>query len=78
MSSIDCLPKQVVPDDIDIGFYADSDEEGDIEELAESPERYQPGLYYPICIGEVLIQRYRIEHKISHGGLSVVWMAYDM
>lgn len=39
---------------------------------------YQPGMYYPICLGEMLAERFRIEHKISHGGFSTVWMAYDI
>lgn len=35
-------------------------------------------VFYPIRIGEVLNQRYRIDHKIGHGGFSTVWMAYDL
>ncbi|WEW61765.1 hypothetical protein PRK78_007259 [Emydomyces testavorans] len=52
----------------DYGDFVDSDDEFEIEESAEPLERYhQPGLYYPICIGEVLAQTYRIEHKLGHG-----------
>ena len=28
-------------------------------------------------IGQVLDQRYCIEHKLGHGGFSTVWMAHD-
>lgn len=65
-------------DTLDCGDFADSEDECEVEESAESIERYQPGQYYPICIGELLAQRYRIEHKLGHGGFSTVWMAYDI
>lgn len=61
----------------DRGDFADSDGEDDIEEGAENIDRYFEGLYYPICIGEILSGRYRIIHKLGHGGFSTVWMAYD-
>ena len=60
------------------GDFVDSDDECDVEDAAEPAERYDEGLYYPICIGEVLVDRYRIEHKLGHGGFSTVWMAHDM
>ncbi|KAH7466718.1 hypothetical protein FOMA001_g15888 [Fusarium oxysporum f. sp. matthiolae] len=50
------------------GDFVDSDDEGDVEDASEPTERYKEGLYYPICIGEVLSNRYRIEHKLGHGG----------
>jgi serine/threonine protein kinase len=56
----------------------DSDNEGEVEDAPEPVERYKQGLYYTICIGEVLAMRYRIEYKLGHGGFSTVWMAYDM
>ncbi|KAF5656301.1 CMGC kinase [Fusarium circinatum] len=61
----------------DWGDYADSDDEYDVEEASENPQRYVEGLYYPICIGETLANQYRVEHKLGHGGFSTVWMAYD-
>ncbi|RKL18486.1 hypothetical protein BFJ70_g14357 [Fusarium oxysporum] len=60
------------------GDFVDSDCEIDVEDSCEPIDRYEEGLYYPICIGDVLARRYRIEHKLGHGGFSTVWMAYDM
>ncbi|TVY92213.1 putative serine/threonine-protein kinase [Lachnellula willkommii] len=63
----------------DYGDFVCSDDEFEVEDLAEPRERYFQGLpYYPICIGDVLDQRYRIEHKLGHGGYSTVWVAHDM
>ncbi|KAM0425763.1 hypothetical protein ACHAPT_009013 [Fusarium lateritium] len=53
------------------GDFVDSDGEGDIEDASEPPERYEQGLYYPVCIGEVLADRYRIEHKLGHGDIAL-------
>src|ERR1700712_5562700 len=63
-----------------IGYDTDEENERwDIEDHSEPIERYR-GLsqYYPVCVGEVLVQRYRIEHKLGHGGFSTVWMAHDI
>ncbi|KAF5554103.1 CMGC kinase [Fusarium phyllophilum] len=65
-------------DIIDAGDFVDSDDEFEVEEVSEKPQRYLEGLYYPICIGETLANQYRIEHKLGHGGFSTVWMAYDV
>ncbi|KAF5533969.1 CMGC kinase [Fusarium napiforme] len=65
-------------DIIDGGEFVDSDDEFEVEEVSENPQRYLEGLYYPICIGETLANQYRIEHKLGHGGFSTVWMAYDI
>lgn len=62
----------------DYGEFVDSDGEGDVEDVSEPVERYSQGLYYPVCIGEVLAERYRIEHKLGWGGYSTVWMAHDV
>lgn len=63
----------------DWGDIVDSDDEHELEESAEPIERYFfSGLYYPICIGQVLDQRYRIEHKFGLGGFSTVWMAHGI
>lgn len=44
---------------------------------AESLEKYAPGGYHPIMIGDMLHKRYRIVHKLGHGGYSTVWLARD-
>jgi serine/threonine protein kinase len=63
----------------DCGDIVNSDDEEDVEENAEPLLLYfQQPFYYPICIGNVLAQRYRIEHKLGHGGFSTVWMAHDI
>ncbi|EWY99945.1 CMGC protein kinase [Fusarium oxysporum NRRL 32931] len=62
----------------DGGDFVDSDDEFEVEEVSEDPQRYLEGLYYPIHIGETLANQYRIEHKLGHGGFSTVWMAYDI
>ncbi|KAE9378586.1 kinase domain-containing protein [Stipitochalara longipes BDJ] len=64
---------------LDCGSYVDSDDEVNIEDEAEAIEQYfSEAPYFPVLIGQVLNQRYRIEHKLGHGGFSTVWMAYDM
>lgn len=63
----------------DCGDFVDSDDEYDVEEKAEPLERYTFGrLYCPIRIGQLLVQTYRIEHKLGHGGFSTFWMAHDI
>ncbi|VTT73303.1 unnamed protein product [Fusarium fujikuroi] len=67
-----------IPCEPDGGDFADSDDEFEVEQVSENRQRYLEGFYYPICIGETLADRYRIEHKLGYGGFSTVWMAYDM
>ncbi|ATY58657.1 CMGC kinase [Cordyceps militaris] len=62
----------------DCGSFVSSDEGGDIEYLSEPIERYTDGIYYPICIGDVLADTYRIVHKLGWGGFSTVWMAHNI
>ncbi|TVY13589.1 Serine/threonine-protein kinase SRPK [Lachnellula arida] len=66
----------------DCGDLVDSDNEEEVDDLEKNAEPllsyFQPLFYYPICIGNVLAQRYRIEHKLGHGGFSTVWMAHDI
>ena len=70
-------------DPTDFGdFVKDEDEELDLEELVEPWHRYDPQdnqyVLYPIRLGEVLNERYRVEHKLGFGGGSTVWMAFDL
>jgi serine/threonine protein kinase len=66
----------------DCGDFVNSDNEEEVENLEENAEPlllyFQQPYYYPICIGNVLAQRYRIEHKLGHGGFSTIWMAHDI
>lgn len=44
---------------------------------AEAIERYGPGGYHPVMIGDVLHNRYQIVDKLGFGGYSTVWLAQD-
>ncbi|KAL4734485.1 kinase-like protein [Aspergillus similis] len=58
------------------------DEEIELEEVVEPWDKYDrkatPNVFYPICLGDVLNERYLVEHKIGAGGFSTVWMALDL
>ncbi|RAH71180.1 kinase-like protein [Aspergillus aculeatinus CBS 121060] len=43
----------------------------------ERLERYQPGGYHPIQIGDQFHGRYRVIHKLGHGSYSTMWVAQD-
>ncbi|RMZ42816.1 protein kinase domain protein [Aspergillus flavus] len=43
----------------------------------ESLEKYKPGGYHPITIGDMLQGRYHIVDKLGFGGYSTVWLAHD-
>lgn len=66
----------------DFGDFADSDNDIDVEESSEPWENYDTSttthVFYPIYVGEILNERYRVEHKIGYGASSTVWMAYDL
>jgi serine/threonine protein kinase len=62
----------------DHGDFVGSDEEDTFDAYTESLGRYRLGLCYPICIGDVLKDTYRIEHKLGHGDFSTVWLAHDI
>jgi hypothetical protein len=36
------------------------------------------GLFYSLCIREVMAQRYRILYKLGYGGFGTAWMAHDL
>jgi hypothetical protein len=58
----------------DRGDFAGEVVDGGTEDL----ELYALGLYYPICIADVLIHTYRIEHKLGHDDFSTAWLAHDI
>ncbi|KAN0085593.1 Protein kinase-like domain containing protein [Elaphomyces granulatus] len=69
-------------DALDHGDILNSDDE-EFDELfvyTEGDQGYHrgSGLYFPICIGDVLNQRYCIEHKLGHGSYSTVWLAHNI
>jgi serine/threonine-protein kinase SRPK3 len=45
---------------------------------AEHMKDYKPGGYHPVHLGDVFDDRYVVEHKLGHGGSSVVWLARDL
>jgi hypothetical protein len=63
-------------------FVRDEDEAEDLEEVVERWDNYETegnkNVFYPICLGEVLNDRYLVEHKLGFGGGSTVWMAHDL
>ena len=44
---------------------------------AESPDRYRPGGYHPVHIGDFVHERYKVIHKLGFGTFSTVWLARD-
>lgn len=36
---------------------------------------YRPGGYHPIHLNDIVNGRYRIIHKLGHGGFSTIWLA---
>ncbi|KAJ5206411.1 hypothetical protein N7491_002970 [Penicillium cf. griseofulvum] len=72
------------PDDTaDFGdFVRNEDEETDFEVVVEPWYKYDmketQHVFYPVCLGEVLNERYLVEHKLGHGGGSTVWMTRDL
>ncbi|KAI1201950.1 kinase-like protein [Nemania serpens] len=47
-------------------------------EDGEPPERYRPGGYHPLSIGDILHHRYHIVHKLGFGSYSTIWLAKDI
>ncbi|KAK4155705.1 kinase-like domain-containing protein [Chaetomidium leptoderma] len=51
-----------------------------MREHVEDVERYTPGGYHPVDIGDTITNRqdsddYTVVHKLGHGGFSTVWLA---
>ncbi|KAF7182862.1 hypothetical protein CNMCM7691_002606 [Aspergillus felis] len=53
------------------------DEEYNWIDGVESLEKYRPGGYHPIMIGDMLHARYHIVDKLGFGGYSTIWLARD-
>jgi serine/threonine protein kinase len=48
-------------------------------DFLEHPDRYGPGGYHPVDLGDILHNgRYQIIHRLGHGGFSTVWLAVDL
>ncbi|EMT67955.1 hypothetical protein ACKRZS_002868 [Fusarium odoratissimum] len=62
----------------DWGDFVDSDEEPDVEFACEAINLYPKGSCYPISISDIIVERYRIIHKLGHSAFSTVWVAQDM
>lgn len=62
-------------------FMRNEDEEMDLKEVLEpwdkSDKRNTPDVFYPIRLGDLINERYLVEHKLGSGGFSTVWMAHD-
>ncbi|KAJ5210123.1 hypothetical protein N7491_009933 [Penicillium cf. griseofulvum] len=43
----------------------------------EALEKYQPGVYHPVMVWDVLRDRYHIVDKLGFGGYLTVWLARD-
>lgn len=65
---------------------SNSDSESDVSpwkyfpshpEDTEDIENYEPGGFHPVHLGDVYDSRYRIVHKLFHGGFSTVWLARE-
>ncbi|KAH7225132.1 hypothetical protein BKA60DRAFT_666085 [Fusarium oxysporum] len=56
----------------DWGNFVDSDEEPDVEFACKDINLYPKGFCYPISISDIIVERYRIIHKLGHGAFSTV------
>lgn len=45
----------------------------DVEDL----ERYAPGGFHPVHIGDTFNHRYKVIHKLGSGGFATIWLARD-
>ncbi|KAK1767603.1 kinase-like domain-containing protein [Phialemonium atrogriseum] len=44
---------------------------------AENPEHYRQGGYLPVHIGQRIAKRFKIVHKLGHGGFATLWLARE-
>ncbi|KAI9151484.1 SRSF protein kinase 3 [Paramyrothecium foliicola] len=46
-------------------------------EDVEPPERYRPGGYHPVHVGDHFCNRYKVVHKLGFGSYSTTWLCWD-
>jgi serine/threonine protein kinase len=56
-----------IPDQFDLTDFLD------VEDL----ERYAPGGFHPVHIGDTFNHRYKVIHKLGSGGFATIWLARD-
>ncbi|OAR02924.1 hypothetical protein LLEC1_05527 [Akanthomyces lecanii] len=44
---------------------------------AERLEKYAPGGFHPVLVGDRIHNRYQVVDKLGHGGWSTVWLVHD-
>ncbi|CAJ2501874.1 Uu.00g047270.m01.CDS01 [Anthostomella pinea] len=44
----------------------------------EDIQLYNEGGYHPIHIGEILHRRWKVVHKLGHGGFATVWLCWEI
>lgn len=45
--------------------------------ITEHVEKYKPGGYHPVHLGDVFNNRYRVFRKLGFGAFSTVWLSRD-
>ncbi|KAI1073865.1 kinase-like protein [Whalleya microplaca] len=46
-----------------------------ISDRVENVELYEPGGFYPLDLGETIKERFKVAHKLGHGGIATKWRA---
>jgi hypothetical protein len=64
-------------DSVSIAASEASFDTADSDDTSLSTAKYRPRGYHPIAIGDVLVNRYTIVHKLGYGGWSTIWLARD-
>jgi serine/threonine-protein kinase SRPK3 len=47
-------------------------------DIKESRDAYRPGGFYPVYVGDVYNDRYKVMSKIGYGVYSTVWLVRDL
>lgn len=50
----------------------------DVMAPVEDVEQYRVGGFAPVNIGDTLINRFEVVHKLGHGGIAMVWLCWDL